>query len=343
MFLSLTKKSPFYQLTYEVNGKRTTVSTKTKDPEEAKNFMQNFQIKSNSIKQIKEEPPKDLFTLSKFKGEYLDYIKPTHSINYINHSIIPAFKIFIDIIRDVPLKDISSRQVDKFITSHFSKSKYATALYFRTLKGAFSKAVVWNYIDLNPFKKVKLPKIPKAFPTFITPPEFQLIVNNTKKEVLIDLFTFAFYTGMRLSEITNLKWAAVDLQNKMITVQNTDTFTTKSKKERMIPINEKLFNVLVKHLPKVLNMKKDDLVFTLGSSKLNEDFVSKQFKKAVRKSKLNDKIHFHSLRHSFASNLVQKDVSLYIVKELLGHEDLKTTQIYSHLKSENLHNAVNLL
>ena len=51
--------------------------------------------------------------------------------------------------------------------------------------------------------------------------------------------------------------------------------------------------------------------------KLNENFVSKQFKKSVRAAELNDKIHFHSLRHSFASNLVQKGVSLYVVKELL--------------------------
>ncbi len=57
-------------------------------------------------------------------------------------------------------------------------------------------------------------------------------------------------------------------------------------------------------------------------------------KKSVRAAELNDKIHFHSLRHSFASNLVQKGVSLYVVKELLGHEDIKTTQIYSHFSKK---------
>ncbi len=66
-------------------------------------------------------------------------------------------------------------------------------------------------------------------------------------------------------------------------------------------------------------------------------------KKAVRESGLNDNIHFHTLRHSFASRLIQKGVSVFVVKELLGHEDIKTTQIYSHLKTENLSEAVNLL
>ncbi len=77
--------------------------------------------------------------------------------------------------------------------------------------------------------------------------------------------------------------------------------------------------------------------------KLNEDYASKHFKKAVRDSGLNDNIHFHTLRHSFASRLIQKGASVFVVKELLGHEDIKTTQIYSHLKTENLAEAVNLL
>jgi integrase/recombinase XerD len=79
------------------------------------------------------------------------------------------------------------------------------------------------------------------------------------------------------------------------------------------------------------------------SVKLNEDYISKTFKQAVRDAELDNSIHFHSLRHSFASSLVQKGVSLYVVKELLGHEDLATTQIYSHLQKENLTEAVNLL
>ena len=58
---------------------------------------------------------------------------------------------------------------------------------------------------------------------------------------------------------------------------------------------------------------------------------------------MNERIHFHTLRHSFASNLVQAGVSLYIVKEILGHEDLSTTQIYSHLQKENLISAVKVL
>ncbi len=77
--------------------------------------------------------------------------------------------------------------------------------------------------------------------------------------------------------------------------------------------------------------------------KLKGNYVSKKFKKVVRAVGLYDEIHFHSLRHSFASMLVQLGVSLYVIKELLGHEDLSTAQIYSHLQRQNLMDAFNLL
>ena len=93
----------------------------------------------------------------------------------------------------------------------------------------------------------------------------------------------------------------------------------------------------------MLHIQNNLVFYHIEDIKLNEDFVSKQFKKAVRQAGLNDRIHFHTLRHSFASNLVQAGSSLYIIKELLEHRDFQTTQIYSHLQRENLSQAVNLL
>ena len=95
---------------------------------------------------------------------------------------------------------------------------------------------------------------------------------------------------------------------------------------------------------KVKNVYNNNYIFyRVIDIKLNEDYASKQFKKAVRDVGLNDNIHFHTLRHSFASRLIQKGASVFVVKELLGHEDIKTTQIYSHLKTENLTEAISLL
>jgi len=109
-------------------------------------------------------------------------------------------------------------------------------------------------------------------------------------------------------------------------------------------MNSTLETLLIDRFSKTNNVDNNNYIFyRVIGIKLNEDYASKKFKVAVREAGLSDNIHFHTLRHSFASSLAQKGVSLFVIKELLGHEDIKTTQIYSHLQTENLTDAVNLL
>ena len=214
-------------------------------------------------------------------------------------------------------------------------------LYLRTLKAALNRAVDWEYIEVNPFNKVKLPKSQKTFPVFINEKELEVIIDQTKNEELKLLFTLAFYTGMRLGELTNLKWGHVDLKGGNITVKNDKSFSSKSKRDRNIPLNKLMSDLL---MSKKANLNLESYVFLKGRGiKFNNDYVTKSFKKAVRKTELNDKIHFHTLRHSFASRLGQRGASIYVVKELLGHSDVTTTQIYSHLEQSNLREVIKLL
>ncbi len=173
--------------------------------------------------------------------------------------------------------------------------------------------------------------------------ELILILNKTEDQLLKDIFTTAYYTGMRLNELLNMKWNWIDFTQEVIIIKNTDDFNTKNKRERVIPIHPKVKKIFQGYF-QIANITKNSFVFFRKSGiKLNGEFISKQFKKAVRAAELNENIHFHSLRHSFASALVQLGVSLYAVKELLGHENIKTTQVYSHLTQSSLSNAVGLL
>ncbi|NLT51830.1 MAG: tyrosine-type recombinase/integrase [Ignavibacteria bacterium] len=339
MYLVKNDKSRFYQIVYSINGKRTTVSTKTANKEKAETFLDNFKkgLFEPAQKQIQ------LITLSKFRDEYISFICTSKSKHYVR-SVKLSFDMLIKFTGDIPLNRLDLRTLDKFINTTFARAQKAAALYYRTLKAAFSKAVVWEYLTENPLKKIKSPKVVKQLPVFITLTELQLIIANTQEQYLKDLFLAAFYTGMRLGELVNMKWDWIDLNQNIITIQCSEIFTTKSKKERIVPISPTLKNCLMNRLPKILAISKNEFVFTrCPEIKLNEDFVSKKFKEVIRELDFNDKIHFHTLRHSFASLLVQRGVSLYIVKELLGHESLVTTQIYSHLQKDNLRDAVNLL
>ena len=344
MFLALTKKSPYYQLIYEVNGRRTQISTQKKTQAEAEKFMQLFQIQKmfpvfNQPKQ--QQQTNKLIILSKFEDEYVKYTQLSKSKHYVR-AIKLSFKHFKSFVGDIPLTKIELKQIDQFISSVYSRSENGAAMYYRTLKAAFSKAVIWNYLSDNPFKKIKAPKVSKSYPVFISETELQLILEKTSRQFLKDIFVIAFYSGLRISEILNLKWNWIDESQNTITTKISDVYKTKSKRERIIPIHTKIQEIFSRL--KTSKTKSSNFVFNQkGGFKYNEDFISKQFKVSVRAAKLNDSIHLHTLRHSFCSNLVQKGASLYVVKELAGHQNLVTTQNYSHLTQSNLMNAIELL
>lgn len=337
MYLIKYSKSPYYQIIYFVNGKRTKKSTKKTTEAEAKEVLKEF---AASLHQKPVEEKTESILLSQFKEEYINYSKQSKSKHYIK-SIGLSFRQLQSYTGDVTLSEISSRTLDQFITSVYSRSKSAAGLYHRTLKAAFSKAETWEYIPANPFKKIKSPKQVKSLPIFIDKVDFQKILNNTTKGYIKPVLITAFYTGMRVGELANMQWNWVDFAQNLITVKNSESFTTKSKQERVIPIHQNVKKELLKLYSN--NGKSNYVFYRSDGIKLTEDHISKQFKKAVRQAGLSDDVHFHTLRHSFASNLVQSGSSLYVVKELLGHQDFSTTQIYSHLQQESLNNAVNLL
>jgi len=336
MYLIRRKNGTYYvQFIDPKTNLNRRISTGTKSKAEALKFFKNFDSGLTN--------EKDVLKISRFRDEYLKYVTNNRSPKYIK-SIKLSFRQLLRYSKDIPLEDLDARILDQFVSKKFSTSPAAALLYFRTLKAALSKAVVWGYIDENPLKKIKPPRLKTSLPVFISKSEMELILDHTKTKMLKDLFTTAFYTGMRLGEIVNLVWDCVDFKRKVIVVKNINGFVTKSKKERIVPMNSILENLMKEKLRSVNKANSNDCIFyRIIGIKLNEDYVSKHFKRAVRATGLNNNIHFHTLRHSFASRLAQKGVSLFVIKELLGHEDIKTTQIYSHLQTENLTEAINLL
>ena len=141
-----------------------------------------------------------------------------------------------------------------------------------------------------------------------------IILANTPYQYLKDIFTVGFYTGLRLGELINMKWNWIDFFQNQITVKCSDDFITKSKKERIVPMNEKVNSILITRFNLAVHQPGEVVFYRIKERKLHQETISKQFKQAIRKSNLNERIHFHSLRHSFASLLAQKGVSHYIIK-----------------------------
>ena len=160
MFITLTKKSPFYQLVYEVNGKRTQISTCTKNKKKAEKFMEDFRI--NLL--LPQPKQFDSINLSAFCTEYVDFMRSSKSQHYIR-DIELSFKQLKKFTGNINLDKIDLKTIDQFINMVYARSTSGALFYFRTLKAAFSKAVVWEYIPENPFKKIKPPRQVKNYPT----------------------------------------------------------------------------------------------------------------------------------------------------------------------------------
>lgn len=293
------------------------------------------------LNEEKNERLKNKSTSQSFIEEYHKYSGIHHSVKY-QKSINNAFKHFNEFFGDdVLLTEMGVRQVELFIQSLIKKVPKGFRVYYRNLKAAFNKAVDWEYLTLNPFLKIKLPKRQNLHPFFIDRMDLGLVIDASKNKMLAAIYLFAFLTGCRLSEVTNIKWEDLDLDRNLITV-GTQDFTTKSREQRIIPICENLNRYLKemfvdwKNLTGFLFVKENNYPYS-------SDYVSKQFKKSVRLAGLDERIHFHTLRHSFASQLVQKQVPIYTVQKLLGHSSVTTTEIYAHIDTNELKNAINKL
>jgi len=163
---------------------------------------------------------------------------------------------------------------------------------------------------------------------WLTLEEEKLLLDCASPEWLKDVITFALHTGMRRGEILALLWRDVDLNRSLMRVEN-----SKNSEKRSIPMSKTVHDLLK-------NMKVRDItgrVFPVTESALKDGF-----ERAVGKAKIED-FHFHDLRHTFATRLVQNGIDIYVVKELLGHKTITMTMRYAHHYPESLRHGVEVL
>ena len=304
---------------------------------------------------IPQAEQKEIVTLRVFVEEYKNIIRNNRSSSYLRSVTISLGYLVEYFGVQKPISSIQLKDIENFVIHLQHNIKKGYVVYFRNLKAAFNKAKDWKYISENHFLKVKLPKKQRVNPAYINNDQLAVISEKLNNRVVRDVTVFAFSTGMRLNEIVNLRWKNVNLATRIITVGDED-FTTKGRNQRYIPISDEAFELLVRIkrvdieetpsfiLPLIKEEKINGFVFAKSNGEpFTGDYFSKRFKRACKAAEIDKSIHFHSLRHSFASNLAQKGVNLYTIKELLGHSSITTTEIYSHLNMDSLKEAIETL
>lgn len=300
--------------------------------------IKELEVKLQSAKKLKKDKKSKKRSLKSFRKEYLVHLKSYSSPKYVE-SVELTFRHLIDSIGEVKsISKIDRKDVSKVIAKLKVHAPNGYRVYLRNLKAAFNVALDWEYIKLNPFANVKLPKKQKVSPAYITLDELNLILDKMKNKDLKEIVYFAFFTGCRKNEILSLRWKDIDFSRDIVTI-GSNSFTTKTKSQRNLPLPADLKTKLWKRSEdgKRFQDNPDGYVFAKPNGfPFHEDVPTKAFKAACREIGLDEKLHFHSLRHSFASYHVSKGTDLYLVKELLGHSSITTTEIYSHLDTKSI-------
>ena len=310
-------------------GKRVWRSTSTRCEEEARSVFDDLSKEFVSWERL---------TLGSLQNELAGLVQGVLSPSTIG-LYRQAFLSLIRIIGDRKLKAISPYHVEIYKSRRLSEvSPTKINIDLRTLRAAFNRAVQFRMIESNPFSSCKNVPVPEREPRFLSPEEFKSLLRVISDSQMRAIVVLAVCTAMRLGELINLRWNDVDLDRGFIHLKNRDEFVLKGRKQRSVPLNKMGAEVLLS-LPRLSTFAFAEA----DGQKLPWRRVSRKFKAYVRKAGLSEEIHFHTLRHTGASWMVQSNVPISFVKEILGHSNIATTMIYSHSTPAHLRESINTI
>lgn len=179
------------------------------------------------------------------------------------------------------------------------------------------------------FFNIHQPKKAKYLPAVLSKQEVNKIIEVTKNPKHNCIISLLYGTGARVSELTHIRMKDIDLDRMMLHI-----FQGKGKKDRMVMLPGKLKNILTIQA----SLKTSgDFLFTNGrGNRLTETTIQKIVAMAAEKAGIRKNVSPHTLRHSFATHLLENGTDIRYIQELLGHAKLQTTQIYTHVASSNL-------
>lgn len=288
-----------------------------------KQFLQNFAIENNSSKNSVEAYKLDLQQLA-------DYFNNNELIN-LNINDIRKFVLFLS------SQNYSARSIARKISA---------------IKQFYKFLISENVIETNPAQMIDLPKLGRSLPKTLTVEEIKQLIkddnfNDQPEDIRLKAMIYLLYsTGLRVSELVSLKISS--LQYNAADFENYIYISGKGNKQRIAVLNEKAKFHLKEYLAirEIFITSKESNNFIFASQSSSGHMTRQNFALALKKLALkanldSGKISPHILRHSFASHLLENGADLRVIQELLGHSDINTTQIYTHVQNKRLTQILN--
>ncbi|GAB4127690.1 MAG: site-specific integrase [Ignavibacteriales bacterium] len=243
---------------------------------------------------------------------------PATEKTYLNH-----LNLFLDYIKTNKISNIDS----KFLLDYFNFIKESKKFSYSSMKQALASVrflfldVLKKNIDFDFFIKMKKPN---NLPNVLTTDEVKTIINSISNLKHRAIISTIYSCGLRISEVINLKINDIDSSAMTIKIVN-----AKGKNDRIVMLSEKLLDLLreyfIQYKPKVFLFEGQE------GGKYSARSIQQVFNNAVKKANIRKKVSVHTLRHSFASHLLDAGTDIRFIQELLGHKHLSTTQIYTHI------------
>ncbi|MBT4334601.1 tyrosine-type recombinase/integrase [archaeon] len=228
--------------------------------------------------------------------------------------------------KDKDPRQITKKDVREFLDDLIEKDKPGNTInvYNNSLKFFFEECL-GKRMKLN----IKYSKKPRRLPTVLTQQEIKLLINSIENEKHKLMIQLLYSSGMRVSELTNLK--VQDIEGNYGWVRE-----GKGMKDRPFILADKISN----KIKDICNNKKsEEYIFQSYKGKMSTRTIQVIIKKATKKARITKNVHPHTLRHSFATHLIENGYAVSEVQSLLGHASLDTTMIYVHLARPNLINV----
>jgi integrase/recombinase XerC len=278
------------------------------------NFIQYLQYE-------KRFSPHTILAYSTDLTQFYNYLNSNYQVNNlhdINHSLIRSWIV------SLMEQKVSPRSVNRKIT---------------TLKTFYKFLLRQKTVSDNPMLKIQSPKTSKRLPVFVEKEKMDVLLDNIdfgddeegiRNKLIIEMF---YSTGMRLTELINLKSTNIDLNSNQLKVLG------KRNKERIIPFSNELRNKIQQYLEIRKRKASETLFISAKGKKMYEKFVYRIVNKYLSNVTTIDKKSPHVLRHTFATHMLNNGADLNAIKELLGHANLAATQVYTHNTVEKLKNV----